>query len=365
MKVIKIVLTGGPCAGKTTIFEEMKKHFSKKGIKVIALAESATELITSGIRPWEAKSVFNFQNLIYSWQKFKEQKADESLNINNGEDICVILYDRGIIDNKAYLESQKEFDYLLAKYRDNEINLLDSYDYVIDLISLAVCKRDLYSLESNEARFESVLDAVRVDRKTSTAWIGHRNMKVFKSDVSLEQEVASVLAYADQIVDGLVEKRVRRFLIENDPNSFSKYTDDNSKFIHVKDIHLIEKDKSEEDIDYIITKRSYKNSCSYTFSKKIKCGNVTKTLYDRQISCEERLNLLMNYGVLEVEERDELTFMEEKEIVKVLFNDDSTILEVEEDFLARDLHIPEGIKVIKEIDNEDSKDLQVKKFVKS
>lgn len=51
-KITKIVLTGGPCAGKATVLDRIQKKFSEMGYHVIIIPETATELITSGIAPW-------------------------------------------------------------------------------------------------------------------------------------------------------------------------------------------------------------------------------------------------------------------------------------------------------------------------
>ena len=52
MKTKKIVLTGGPCAGKTTALTELEKEFTEKGYQVLMVPEAATILINSGIRPF-------------------------------------------------------------------------------------------------------------------------------------------------------------------------------------------------------------------------------------------------------------------------------------------------------------------------
>ena len=46
--VYKIVLTGGPCGGKTSSLEKIKNHF-KDEIKVITIPELATVTIESGM----------------------------------------------------------------------------------------------------------------------------------------------------------------------------------------------------------------------------------------------------------------------------------------------------------------------------
>ena len=52
----KIVITGGPCAGKTTALSKLEKHFTGLGFRVIFINETATELILNGIAPWIGKS---------------------------------------------------------------------------------------------------------------------------------------------------------------------------------------------------------------------------------------------------------------------------------------------------------------------
>ena len=48
----KIVLTGGPCAGKTTALTWINNYFAKRGYAVLIIPETATELISNGVAPW-------------------------------------------------------------------------------------------------------------------------------------------------------------------------------------------------------------------------------------------------------------------------------------------------------------------------
>jgi len=52
MKIEKIVITGGPCAGKTTAMSWIQNAFTELGYHVIFVPETATELITGGIASW-------------------------------------------------------------------------------------------------------------------------------------------------------------------------------------------------------------------------------------------------------------------------------------------------------------------------
>ena len=48
----RIVLTGGPGSGKTTVLNSIVNIYSSLGVKVIVVSETATEIINSGIKPF-------------------------------------------------------------------------------------------------------------------------------------------------------------------------------------------------------------------------------------------------------------------------------------------------------------------------
>ena len=50
-KITKIVITGGPCAGKTTAMSWIQNAFTKKGYAVLFVDETATQLISGGAAP--------------------------------------------------------------------------------------------------------------------------------------------------------------------------------------------------------------------------------------------------------------------------------------------------------------------------
>jgi thymidylate kinase len=45
----RVVLTGGPCAGKTTSMNRIRSFFEKVGWKVFTVPETATILLSTGI----------------------------------------------------------------------------------------------------------------------------------------------------------------------------------------------------------------------------------------------------------------------------------------------------------------------------
>lgn len=50
-KIIKIVITGGPCAGKTTALSKIEKTFTELGYSVLFVPEEAIELDNKVIEP--------------------------------------------------------------------------------------------------------------------------------------------------------------------------------------------------------------------------------------------------------------------------------------------------------------------------
>ena len=288
--------------------------------------------------------------------------AQKALGINKGEERCVILFDRAIIDNKAYLPRQEDFDYLLTKYGNSEINLLDSYDYVINLFSLAACEEGSYDLASNEARFENLEEAKDLDQKTIEAWIGHKNIKVFNSFPTLEEKIDAVIRHVDNILNGTVTKNIQTYYVDTCNSDLSVYNDNNSKTVSIKDIHL-KNDKS-SDLDLIITESTYKGSKSYQFSVKRETNDAIEDIYHKQITLQKRAELLATFGIKGVSERMELTFVENKQPYKINFYKDFTTLEVEENLQNKKLKIPANIVVDGKIKGAKKKELQSKILVK-
>ena len=75
MQLSKIVITGGPCAGKSTAMSWIQNAFTQMGYVVLFIPETATELITGGVAPWTCRGNVEFQKsrycLTYEGQYFE------------------------------------------------------------------------------------------------------------------------------------------------------------------------------------------------------------------------------------------------------------------------------------------------------
>ena len=94
-RITKIVLTGGPCAGKTTGMSWIQNTFEKMGYAVIFMQEPATELKSAGITPARCSSMMSYQLFQMKLQLEKEEvytraakdiaEASEKRAGNNGD----------------------------------------------------------------------------------------------------------------------------------------------------------------------------------------------------------------------------------------------------------------------------------------
>ena len=72
-KIHKIVITGGPCAGKSTAMSWISNAFTQRGYTVLIIPETATELITGGVAPWTCGTNFDYQKCQVELQLTKER----------------------------------------------------------------------------------------------------------------------------------------------------------------------------------------------------------------------------------------------------------------------------------------------------
>lgn len=171
--ITRIVLTGGPAAGKTTLISRILKEFRQEdGWKVITIPETATELISGfGIRPFgNCVSMEDFQYFVIEDQLHKERLALKGAEMVP-EDKVLIIYDRAVLDDKAYI-SDAQFAKTLAHFGKTEQEVLAGYDAVLHLVTCAKGAEFAYNY-GNAARYETVEVAREKDDLTLRAWSTH------------------------------------------------------------------------------------------------------------------------------------------------------------------------------------------------
>lgn len=187
MDIQKIVITGGPCAGKSTALSWIQKAFTHMGYTVLFVSETATELISGGVAPWTCGSNRDYQLCQISMQIEKERiytRAARSMR----SDKVLIVHDRGAIDNKAYMTGA-EFCGILKELDTNEVELRDSYGAVFHLVTAAKGAEDFYTRTNNAARRETPEQAAELDDKIIAAWTGHPHFRIIDNSTGFEQKM--------------------------------------------------------------------------------------------------------------------------------------------------------------------------------
>lgn len=94
MRVSKIVITGGPCAGKTTGMSWIQNAFTERGYKVLFISETATELISGGVAPWTCSTNVEYQKCQMKLQIEKEKVFEQAAGTMDSGKILIVC-DRG------------------------------------------------------------------------------------------------------------------------------------------------------------------------------------------------------------------------------------------------------------------------------
>lgn len=213
-RITRIVLTGGPAAGKTTLISRILREFkSEDGWKVITIPETATELISGfGFGPFSnCMSMEDFQYYVIDDQLHKERLALRAAQ-SVPEEKVLIVYDRAIFDDKAYI-SDEQFRLTLAAFGKTEQEILNHYDAVLHLVSCAKGAEYAFNY-GNAARYESIEDARELDDRTLRAWQGHRNLYVIDNSVNFEEKINRAIAQIYQILgESAPEPGKHKFLV--------------------------------------------------------------------------------------------------------------------------------------------------------
>jgi len=191
-QLTKIVITGGPCAGKTEVKRSIKTHFEALGYTVLFVPETATELISGGVAPWTCHSVLEYQIYQMRLQAEKEKIFEEAARGMAGDNYLIVC-DRGMMDNKAYM-TKEEFDAALAHFGWNEVEIRDSYDAVFHLTTAAKGAEEFYTTANNAARIETPEQARALDDKLISAWTGHPHLRVIPNEERFEDKQNRLLA---------------------------------------------------------------------------------------------------------------------------------------------------------------------------
>jgi predicted ATPase len=150
----RVVVTGGPCSGKTTLWTALGERFPG----AVKVPETATALILSGLTP-QALGLPRFQRLVFQRQVEAEESA-----LRQG---LFLLCDRGLADGLAY------FPGLIESLPTSGEALLDRYALVLHLEVVRDPERYASLARGNPARTEDHAGALSLDQRIRQVYEPH------------------------------------------------------------------------------------------------------------------------------------------------------------------------------------------------
>ncbi len=346
-KIVKIVITGGPCAGKTTAMSWIQNEFQKMDYDVIFIGEVATELLTSGVNLQNSISNCDFEINILNLQIEKE-KIYEQIAKRLKSNKVLIVCDRGTIDCKAFM-TKLEFNKALKNIKSNEIELRDNYDAVFHLVTAAKGAKKYYTLENNKARTESIEEAIVKDNKLIEAWTGHPHFRIIDNSTDFENKMKRLIKEIALFLGEPEPLEIERKFLIKYPNLSWLDNYKNCKRIEIIQTYL----KSDNDEEIRIRQRGYNGNYIYTKTIKRNINDIKRIEIEKRLSKDEYLNLLMNADENKQPIRKTrycLTYKNQYFEIDIFpFWKDKAIVEIELNNENESIEFPKQLKLIKEV----------------
>lgn len=287
-QITKIVITGGPCAGKTTAMSWIQNAFTKLGYAVLFVDETATQLITGGAAPWLSASNRDFQLQLLRLQQAKEKAFSEIGRTMKANKILVVC-DRAAMDNCAYM-SEEEFGWVMKQMNTNKIALRDQYDAVFHLVTAAKGAEKYYTLSNNQARTETVEEASALDDKLIAAWTGHPHFRVIDNSTSFEEKMIRLIKEITSFLGEPTPMEIERKYLIARPHQKALEQLPNCERVDIVQTYLKSEDPAEE---RRIRQRGCNGNYIYFMTRKKKAKGIGRVEIEERLSQEEYISLLV------------------------------------------------------------------------
>lgn len=243
--VSMIVLTGGPCSGKSSSLAYLTEKLSDHGFMVFVVPETATLITGNGIdrrKMDKPGQIVVFEEAIFDMQMSFEDTYKQAVARIFPERRKVILLDRGIMDIRAFL-TDEVFSGILKRKGLTRAAIRHRYDGVIHLVTAADGAAEYYTGENNSARLETPEEALRIDLRTQESWVGHPRFKIIDNSTDFQGKIKrtfSAIARLLGIPD--VPPTREKYLVERIETSALPA----HQRLDIEQVYLRSKDKREE-----------------------------------------------------------------------------------------------------------------------
>ena len=218
--VVRIVLTGGPCGGKTSALTTLVDRLTRRGCRVACVPEAFTYAMTgmNGYDPaWAGTSSHaSVQAAVLRFQLAQEEmfssivqerppaaalaapatSSSEQQQQQQQQQPCVLLLDRGALDGRVFC-SDTEWASVLRSLESDDEQLLARYDLVVHMRTAAFMGGNHYQWgkgSNNEARMHSPEEARSCDDRCAQVYSRHAQHVIVDNEAAFRDKIGTVLS---------------------------------------------------------------------------------------------------------------------------------------------------------------------------
>lgn len=349
MSVKKIVLTGGPCAGKSIALKAVDEYYTGLGFKVITVPEGATALMLQGITYDSCNGADAFETRLLEYQLKKEAEAMSAALRYSGENVIVVC-DRGAYDCRSYMSAE---GYVSAceKAGVSNVRLRDSYDAVFHMVTAANGAREHYSYGGSSTRMENADEALAADEKLLQSWIGHPHLRVIGCRDDFRDKLNDLLAEISFFLGVPRPLEIERKYLIRYPDLKALDDDPFCHRVAISQTYL-----TDEQGGYRIRKRGEDGDFLYFLTRKRKISGISREEIEERIS-EQEYEEHLSRGSMPLKTVTKYRYCRIYknryfEIDVFPFWEDRALMEIELKSEDETAELPPDIEVIREVSSE-------------
>lgn len=276
----RIVLTGGPCAGKTTALARIVEHFSSLGYQVFTLPEVPTMFTAAGMNYLTTNKAY-----FYEGEKatLEIQLALEDKFMRMAQECgepSIIVCDRGTMDISAYMTPEM-WEQICYAVGTSSAELRERYDAVLHLVSAADGAEQYYTTANNAQRYEEMNEeglriARSLDKKVIKAWTGHPLLRVINNHDDFDAKMRRVLKEISSVLElpqPIEQERKYRIEITGELPADCIENDITQTYLN-----------SEPGTEVRLRKRGWQGKYLYLHTTKKKISDTEELVTERQIN---------------------------------------------------------------------------------
>jgi len=189
-RTLRIVLTGGPGAGKSVI---SRRIAASDPNRFVLVPEAATQVYDALQTRWDRLDLEGRRDVQRKIYRLQVDQEDRTARANPGK---ILLLDRGTVDGAAYWpDGPDEYWRDVGSTLEAEVKRYDAILWMESAAALGLYDGD----SSNFCRFEDAAGAIESGKLLLKLWGGHPNLKHIGAFANLNDKIAAV----KEVIDAL------------------------------------------------------------------------------------------------------------------------------------------------------------------